>query len=246
MPHPRAGHQFPQPCPSPSPPHQSFAMFLRWFNPPCLLLGGQGRALHPPPASSQGGREPRGLWHRCAGACSWVFWLARATAARSPPGRWPNGMAGWLPALALIAASLRFEVTRSFQSFISPPSPYFTPVSTPSRQQASTSARLYSLGPGEHQLKAPASPGIPRCQEGTCHYPRGHLHPCEALLLLETLLRAPETSSQPPQGKKKPQQTPRPVCRRFVPRHSPSKIIRSCRHSLPSLWEGVLLAARYE
>lgn len=52
------------------------------------------------------------------------FWLAGSAGAHSPPGRWPNGMAGWLPALALIAASLRFEVTRSFQSFISrlPPS----------------------------------------------------------------------------------------------------------------------------
>lgn len=70
-------------------------------------------------AGSRGGREPRGRRYQCVGACSRNFWLARTKGACSPPGQLPNGMAGWLPALALIVASLRFEVTRSFQSFIS-------------------------------------------------------------------------------------------------------------------------------
>lgn len=61
-----------------------------------------------------------------------VFWLARVTEAPSPLGQWPNGMAGCLPVLTLTAASLWFEVTRSFQCFIST---YFMPVMTWSRPQ---------------------------------------------------------------------------------------------------------------
>lgn len=129
-------------------------------------LSSSGGLSSPTPlAESQSGCELRCWWNCCAGACSWDFWLAGATGARSPPGQQPNGMAGWLPALALIAASLRFEVTRSFQSFISRPlfhacndteqaaSPPPLPACLPSSLLGKAS--LLPLRPGHHQLMAP-------------------------------------------------------------------------------------------
>lgn len=145
-------------------------------------------------------------------------------------------MAGWLPALALIAASLRFEVTRSFQSFISrPPPPYFMPVMTLSKQQPhhpSLPELLFARQSSFAFLRARTASArstasvlsIPRCQEGMCQHPGGQLHPvgffssghCSGQGRTSSILPATPRHKKPTK-----KTTLRPACRRLVPRHSP-------------------------
>lgn len=222
MPHPGASYQFCWPCPT---PQQNFCTILVVYH-TLPVFGG-------PLAGSEGGREPRGRRSRCAGACSRNFWLARAKGACSPPGQRPNGMAGWLPAFALIAASLRFEVTRSFQSFIS-----------------TLIRACNNTGPGA--APPPLAARAPLCREKLFCFARSqdssspwqnipteqlqmaggdvpafgeHLHPRGPLLFLKMSLRGPETSSHTSRGKKNTprgkEYTPRPACRGLVRRHSP-------------------------
>lgn len=166
MPHPGASCQFRWSCPS---PQQIFCTILVVYH--TLPVSGG------PLAGTQGGREPRGRRYRCAGACGRNFWLASAKGACSPPGQRPNGMAGWLPAIALIAASLRFEVTRSFQSF--------TPTLIRARDDAGPAAappplparaplcreKLFCFLLGARTAPALGKASLlsnPRWQEGTC------------------------------------------------------------------------------
>ena len=180
------------------------------------------------------------------------FGLAGATRARSPPGRQPNGMAGWLPALALIAASLRFEVTRSFQSFISPPQPYFMPVTTPSRQQPRHPSLPALFFAGRSSF------AFLRARTASAH---GGASLRSILRCLEETVPASWRTSSPPWGsppprdiargtrntlpaaprqKKKPQgQRAEGLCQGTAPH----KIICSCRHSLPRALGGCFISS---
>lgn len=188
-------------------PSRTFAPSL-WFFTLSLPCGGVLLA------GSRSGGEPRGRRYRCAGACSRNFWPARAKAACSPPGQRPNGMAGRLPALALIAASLRFEVTRSFQSFISTPNracggagparPHRPSLPGPSLPGEPL---LLCSEPGQRQ-SIPAEQG-----QGTRQPLGGHLHPSVHLFCSS---RCHSGEQEHPRGKK---HSPRPAC--SVRRHSP-------------------------
>lgn len=222
MPHPGASYRFHWPCPT---PQQSFCTILVVYH-TLPVFGG-------PLAGSGGGRETRGRRSWCAGACSRNFWLARAKGVCSPPGQRPNGMAGWLPALALIAASLRFEVTRSFQSFIStliracnntglgaapPPLPARAPLCREKLfrfARSRDSASPWQSIPTEQPQMAGGD--VPAFGE--------HLHPRGPLLFLKMSLRGPETSSHTSRGKKK--YTPRQKV------HPKAGVQRSCSKAQP-------------
>lgn len=167
-------------------PGRAFAPSSRFFT-LCLSLGGCWQR-------SRGGREPRGRRCRCAGACSRNFWLARAEGVCSPPGPRPNGVAGRLPALALIAASLRFEVTRSFQSFIS------TSIRARSGSGPAAPPCPRPPFPREPQSRDSASPRRsipaeqPRVAAGDTPASGGHRHPCGSPLFLKMSLGGPGTS----------------------------------------------------
>lgn len=214
VPHPAASCQFCRSCPS---LQQSFCTVLVVHH-TLPVFGG-------PLAGCRGSCEQRARRYRSAGACRRNFWLARAKGACSPPGQRPNGMAGRLPALALIVASLRFEVTRSFQSFIptlarscqdAGPERLHRP-SLPAPLSAGRASGA-GLGAGTAPAHGKASlPSSSRWQQGTWQ----HLGDSFPPVGLSCSSRCHSGDQDPPNAPRGKTHTARPACRGLVRRHSP-------------------------